>query len=118
MTPPVFQRMRTPKPPPVAKPLNRPRIRVTRWREKADELETRLRNFRAWNETEYRWNFGHLEYMREWIKYAEAILNDGADSTKPFNSTYHGPWIRTANDPRHVHPVVRLEDFLPTAATP
>lgn len=112
MTTPVYQRMRNPITPPKAKPFNRPQIRVKEWRRKADELETRLQNFQIHNDTERRWSFGHFEYMREWIKYAEAILNDDADPTKPFRSTYRGPWIRTEADPAHVHPVIKPEDFV------
>lgn len=113
MTMPVYQRMRNPITPPKAKPFNRPQIRVKEWRRKADSLETKLQDFSyTMSPDDRRYGYGLLSYTREWIAYAEAILNDGADPAKPFSSTYTGAWKRTGMDPAHIHPVVKPEDFV------
>lgn len=112
MKTPVYKRMRNPITPPKAKPLNRPRIKVKKWREIADKMEERLYAF-SYSMSEINQRHGHrnLAYIREWIEHAESILNQ--DKTeKPFLSTYLGPWKGTSTDPHHVHPVIKMEDFV------
>jgi len=65
--------MRTPKTPPVAKPINRPRIKVTKWRERAAHAENCLLHYVRPREIELASQY--LSYLKEWIVYAEAILN-------------------------------------------
>lgn len=109
---PVYERMRNPITPPKAKPLNLPKIKVRKWRDIADKIEARLSaSVHSMDEDERRWGYGNLFYIREWIAYAESILNDNAQH-KPFHSTYRGPWLRTDTDPNHVHPVIKMEDFV------
>ena len=111
MTTPVYERMRNPITPPKAKPWNRPRIRVKKWREIADKLEAKLIGWSRASEDHLRWSYNHITYIREWIDYAESILN-GCDLKEPFTSRHHGPWLRTDSDPHHVHPVIKMEDFV------
>jgi hypothetical protein len=109
MNPPVYQRMRNPITPPKAKPFNRPQIRVKEWRKKLREIERRVErsDLRAYVDAQ-----PYIAYLKDWIAYAEAVLNGGEDSTPPFHSQHRHQYSRTSHDPHHVHPVVKPEDFV------
>lgn len=115
MTMPVYERMRSPIAPPKAKPLNLPRIRVKKWRERADELERRTNNHTGLVPShETRDAIAIYNYIRDWITHAEAILNNEKDPSTPFKTNH---WIGTFVgsdrwDPNHVHPVIKMEDFV------
>ena len=114
MTTPVYERMRNPITPPKAKPLNRPRTRVKLWRKRLDQVIDSLMMHSSMASTaqlsEAR---SYAHYLKDWIAYAEAILNDGADPTVPFRSNYRIPaYLGETCDPHHVHPVIKMEDFV------
>lgn len=114
MTTPVYERMRNPIAPPKAKPLNLPRIRVKKWRERADQAEDELtRHWHTLSARQENQAREHIAYLREWITYAEAILNDGADPAVPFRSNRRAAsYLGETCDPHHVHPVIKMEDFV------
>lgn len=111
---PVYQRMRNPITPPKAKPFNRPQIRVKEWRKRLDRvidslhMHPSMASISQLNEAR-----SYADYLKEWIAYAEAILNDDADPKIPFYSRYRVPrYLGETCDPAHVHPVVKPEDFV------
>lgn len=115
MKPPVYQRMRNPITPPKAKPFNRPRIRVKEWRKRLDHVCSDLDSVKSFSLTTRQLNEvrGYIHYLEQWIAYAEAILNDGADPKVPFRSPFSVPvYLGETCDPAHVHPVVKPEDFV------
>ena len=111
MTTPVYERMRNPITPPKAKPLNLPRIRVRKWRDKVDWAESKINHY-AFDIRGYDDAMRYVAYVKDWITYAEAILNDGADPAVPFKSEHKHPWIGSLDDPHRVHPVIKMEDFV------
>ena len=111
MTTPVYERMRNPITPPKAKPLNLPRIKVKKWREKVDWAENKIDHY-AFDMRGYDEAKRYVEYVKDWIAYAEAILNDGADPAIPFKSEHKHPYTGSSDDPNHVHPVIKMEDFV------
>jgi hypothetical protein len=111
MTTPVYERMRSPITPPKAKPLNLPRIRVKKWRKKVDWAESQMHHY-DFDMRHYHEAKRYIEYVKDWITYAEAILNDGADPTVPFKSEHKHPYTGSSDDPHHVHPVIKMEDFV------
>ena len=114
MTTPVCERMRNPITPPKAKPWNRPQIRVKKWRERVCDLERLLHNRSGLVPNhEDRDAIVICNYIRDWIKHAEEILNNEKDPSIPFKTDH---WIGTFVgsdrwDPHHVHPVIKMEDF-------
>jgi len=113
MNVPVYQRMRNPITPPKAKPFNRPQIRVKEWRKRLDRVIDSLfmhpSMVSAAQLSEAR---SYADYLKEWIAYAEAILNDGADPAVPFRSRHRVPRDLETYDPARVHPVIKPEDFV------
>jgi hypothetical protein len=115
VNPPVYERMRNPITPPKSKPFNRPQIRVKEWRKRLDHLRSDLDSARSFSLPirqlgEVR---EYICYLEQWIAYAEAILNDGADPKVPFCSQYRVPrYPGETCDPARVHPVVKPEDFV------
>lgn len=114
MTTPVYERMRNPITPPKAKPFNRPQIRVKKWRKRLDHVLDSLMMYNSMASTaqlsEAR---SYADYLKNWIAYAEAILNNGADPSVPFRSNYRVPaCLGQTCDPHHVHPVIKMEDFV------
>lgn len=103
--------MRNPITTPKAKPWNRPRIRVKQWRKKVDWAESQMHHY-DFDMRHYHEAKRYIEYVRDWITYAEAILNDGADPVVPFKSEHNHPWMRSSDDPHHIHPVIKMEDFV------
>jgi hypothetical protein len=106
--------MRNPITPPKAKPFNRPQIRVKEWRKRLDRVIDSLFLHPSMGSTpqlsEAR---SYADYLKEWIAYAEAILNDDADPKIPFHSRYRVPkHLGETYDPARVHPVVKPEDFI------
>ena len=114
MNPPVYQRMRNPITPPKAKPFNRPQIRVKEWRKRLDHVSNSiLTNYGMASSSHLSEAMAYKQYLTEWIAYAEAILNDGADPAIPFRSSYRfQKSLGESLDPAHVHPVVKPEDFV------
>lgn len=111
MTTPVYERMRNPITPPRAKPLNLPKIRIKKWRDKVDWAESKIRQY-DFDMRRFDESMRYVEYVKDWIAYAEAILNDGTDPAIPFTSKHKHPWIGSLDDPHRVHPVIKMEDFV------
>ena len=114
MNAPVYERMRSPITPPKAKPLNLPRIKVKKWREELDRVSNvMLMHDSTVSIAQLAALNSHINYLKGWIDYAEAILNDGADPSIPFRSSYRASaYLGPTCDPRRVHPVIKMEDFV------
>lgn len=91
---PVYERMRSPIRPPLPKALNRPFIRVRKWRLKADVIRGRLFDECDGMGVPRQHSYEGLlvlRYLDEWILYAESILNGECSPNTLFSSTVSLP---------------------------
>ncbi len=111
---PVYERMRSPIKPPLPRALNRPTIRVVKWRKVADHLTDRLDHHPGYvPQHQVMEGLDVLHYIWDWIRHAEGILNGEVSPDTPFTSTHKLPAAYRRSDrwdPHHVHPTIKPFD--------